>query len=85
VAVAGLKGRVAVLKQNAYSMQQGGISVAHKAKPKENPLAKKRQVGGEGVGRERGRSGMGILAWDLSHTSGMIRAAETGRGPLWRV
>ena len=49
VAVAGLKGRVAVLKQNAYSMQQGGISVAHKAKPKENPLAKKRQVGGEGV------------------------------------
>ncbi|GAX72787.1 hypothetical protein CEUSTIGMA_g243.t1 [Chlamydomonas eustigma] len=45
VKVQGLKGTVAVLKSNDYSMQQGGISVAHLAAPKAEPV-KTRQTAG---------------------------------------
>jgi hypothetical protein len=37
-------GTVSVLNENNYSMQQGGISVAHKARAKDQPKKSRLQV-----------------------------------------
>ena len=46
-------GTVSVLHENNYSMQQGGISVAHKARAKDQPKKSRMQVPGEGMMADR--------------------------------